>query len=78
MVGLLSFFACCLLQNAILLIISCISYKDNVVGPKAIIDGSVVSLFRRFKIQLIDPESVTYANSITLPMKNGLNVQLTH
>ncbi|KAJ1556091.1 hypothetical protein HK405_007319 [Cladochytrium tenue] len=37
----------------------------------------MVELLRRFDFEVIDHESVTYALSVTLPMKNGMRVRLT-
>jgi len=42
----------------------------------AILEGKVLAamIIRRFKLQLINPKDVTYQVSITLPVRNGLNV----
>jgi cytochrome P450 len=37
----------------------------------------IVSLLRRFRFDVLEPEKVTYANSLTLPMKNGLKVRVS-
>lgn len=37
----------------------------------------IVSILRSFEVKVVDASTVTYANSVTLPMKNGLKVTVS-
>ena len=36
----------------------------------------MVCLLRRFEVDVLDHEKVTYGNSLTLPMKDGMKVRI--
>lgn len=37
---------------------------------------TLVSLFRKFEFSMVDPESIVYGNSLTLPMRDGLKCSI--